>query len=298
MPIIFSEPIKKIYYASFFSASFLVSLFMLLIAVVVTYLLNVISGQFFLKVSHTSVIPNINFYNQIFLAVTDDLSKTSYYSTVIKYNDFYPNLLNIPMIRVSKSDNNKNGIVDSYDINIIFPSKPKSIRKINIGFVYSYMFKYNTYNFNFDSIGSISLTTPSGISYAKCNGDIKFIQKKPISSESLSLLGNIDQVITNSTSPFYINDFIETFQANDFTSEYNYNNYALPYRSNSETEISITINIPQSERILIEAPYLYSLKMAWIQFIAIFIPVFTAIYALTFFLFKLNILEANKIISK
>lgn len=298
MPVIFTEPIKKLYFASFFSASFIVSLFMLVIAIVVTYLINVLSGQFFISLSNTSVIPNMSFYNQIFLSVTDDLGKISYYSSVIKYNDFYPNLLNVPMIRVSKSDNNQDGILDSFDINIIFPSKPKSIRRISIGFIYSYLFKYSSYNYNFDSIGTIDLSSSNGISYAKCVGEIKFIQKKPISSASVSVLGNIDQVITNSTSPLYINDLVNSFQANDFTSEYRYKAYTLPFKSNSETEINISLNIPSSERILIEAPYLYSLKLAWIQFISIFIPVLIGVYSLTYFLFKLNILEANKKINK
>ena len=65
----------------------------------------------------------------------------------------------------------------------------------------------------------------------------------------------------------------------------------MPYLGSYFTEINVEMNIPSYQKITYLTPILLQLKNAWIQYLAIFIPVFVVIYIIMRFVFKYQIFE-------
>jgi hypothetical protein len=64
-----------------------------------------------------------------------------------------------------------------------------------------------------------------------------------------------------------------------------------PYSSSYSTEINVQISIPSFQKFQYVTPILLQLKNAWVQYLAIFIPVFIVIYLIMRFLFKYQIFD-------
>lgn len=94
-------PVIQIYNAKYLSISFVVSLFTIILTFVLSYLLANYSSKFFIKYSNQIESPYIDYNNQYILEVTDINDTTYYYSSIIRFNDFYPKLLNVPYSTVS-----------------------------------------------------------------------------------------------------------------------------------------------------------------------------------------------------
>ena len=100
MPSLISEPLKIYYHASYFSFSTLACLLILVLSIVLSYLVVLYSGDLFIENIYEVVQPKITFNDQFILEILEDTAYKSY-SSIIKYNDFYPNLLEVPLVKVS-----------------------------------------------------------------------------------------------------------------------------------------------------------------------------------------------------
>jgi hypothetical protein len=81
----------------------------------------------------------------------------------------------------------------------------------------------------------------------------------------------------------------------NFTTKYDHTYTEVPYSSSKEIDIDITLKIPPEQEIILQAPYLYQLKMAWVQYFSILVPIFVIVYIFVFYLYKLNILQSFKV---
>lgn len=292
MPIIFSEPKKQFYISNLISISTLTSLFFLVISFVITFIIVDLSSDFFIKTSIYSINPVLTFDDQILLSIEDEEDTTHYYSTIIKFNDGYSSLVNIPLVKSEKTDNDLNGVYEKYNVNIKVPIKARTVRNVNIGLLHKYSFVYNSYTFSYESMSSLYINTPYGVSYIKSIGDVLFTQKAPVSSGRVKLGNTINDVTETSTSSLYIQDYEDLYKNNIYGSKYKYSYYTLPYRSSSEIEIDIEISIPTKQDVLFESSYLFIAKFAWIQFVCVYVPVFIVLYLLLFFMFQSKILKS------
>lgn len=101
MAVILSEGHKRLFYASYFSISFIASLLAIIFALVLTYLVVDYSGNLFVSNILEVQKPFIEYKDQYILSVTDNNMQTKLFSSIIRYNDNYPDLLPIPLTRVS-----------------------------------------------------------------------------------------------------------------------------------------------------------------------------------------------------
>lgn len=101
MPILLSEPKKIYYYSSYFSFASLACAFILILTIIMSYLVIYLSGRVFPETITEIVQPSVTFNDQFVVSILEgDDYKT--YSSIIKYNDFYTRLLEVPLIKVRK----------------------------------------------------------------------------------------------------------------------------------------------------------------------------------------------------
>lgn len=100
MPILLSEPKKIYYHSNIMSYTTLACLLMLVLTFVLTYLVTFLSKGMFIENVVNYVQPSVEYNDQFILNILEnDEFKT--YSSIIKFNDFYANLLEVPLVKVS-----------------------------------------------------------------------------------------------------------------------------------------------------------------------------------------------------
>ena len=135
----------------------------------------------------------------------------------------------------------------------------------------------------------IDIDTPNGASYIYTNGDLKLNQKSPISSGTIAKALYYTDIFQNATSPYDFVSMYQEFSQRNLTTSYTYDKLVMPYRSNRETELDVIIQIPSYQQITYVTPILLTLKLAWIQYLTIFIPTAVIIYLICLFMFKYQI---------
>lgn len=99
MPVLITEPKKIYYYAPYFSFSTLASLFIFILTIIMSYYAIYASGTVFPETLTDVVQPTITFNDQIVMSILEG-DKLKSYSSVIKFNDYYNDLLEVPLIKV------------------------------------------------------------------------------------------------------------------------------------------------------------------------------------------------------
>lgn len=96
----------------------------------------------------------------------------------------------------------------------------------------------------------IDIDTPSGASYIYTNGNLNLAQKSPISSGTIAKTLYYTDIFQNATNPYDFASIYKEFNSRNLTTTYSYDKLVMPYRSNSETQLEVDINIPSYQQIM------------------------------------------------
>lgn len=196
-------------------------------------------------------------------------------------------------------DLNNDKLVDLININLKLPIKANKVKNIKFTFFFDYELAYSKYPLVFSSLGAIDVDTPIGCSYLKTIGKISLKQRSPISSASYSISDQLDnEKILEPTSPLDINEVKFQFANKNYTTIYDYTSQIIPFYSSKELEIDINVEIPNYQEVLFTAPYLYSFKIAWVQYFCILLPVSIFVYFIMLFIFRMGVLQTVMIKEK
>jgi hypothetical protein len=150
-----------------------------------------------------------------------------------------------------------------------------------------------------NSMSLIDIDTPIGASYVYVSGQLKFNQKTPISSGSIARAMYFQDIFVNATAPIDFMTVYKDYMSRNITTPIQYEKLVMPYRSHVETVIEVDIAVPAYQEIKyilflcrFFSPLLLTLKMAWIQYLSIFIPCAVVVYLIILFIFKYQIFDA------
>jgi hypothetical protein len=101
MVVILSTSHKRLNHASICSISFIASLLAIILVLVLSFLIVEYSGGLFVTNIIENQKPYILYNDQFIISATKSNGDTKYYSSMYKFNDYYPSLLSVPLIRVS-----------------------------------------------------------------------------------------------------------------------------------------------------------------------------------------------------
>lgn len=299
MPVLLSEPLKTYYYFGYCSFPFIIMILFIILSIVLSYMSAYYTGRFYINNIIESVNPDVKFEDQYILQI--QLGDTlRYYSSIIKFNDMYNNLLSVPFVKIKNQDFNEDGLLDEININIKFPIDTENIKNVKLYFFTDYIIDQFNKIAYFPGMNFIDIDTPNGVSYLKTVGKLKFIQKYPLSTSKTVTSSKTSSIslVQNMTSPIEIKYLMEEYLLSNFTTTYEYAQFIYPYKSSDLLEINMKIEIPVQESIIFNSPFLLSLKNAWIEFLCILIPMSLIFYFLYMLAIKSGIFSSQMIIEK
>lgn len=225
--------------------------------------------------------------------VVDDDGVTKSFSSILSLNQYFDPLLNIPMIKYEIFDDNHDGLNDYFKFKINFPvTDVKTIKNIKLYIFFKYSLSTNIIGEIERTLCEIDINTLLGASYIKIDGDLVLKQKSPISQSTFSV-GNYGEnhiCPKNATDDIFNNYNIASQKAfyynRDVYTVFDYNKVVIPYKNKDVVQIDLTVNIPSFQPILWEIPVITKLKFVWVQFMALFIPVYVILRLIQFYIFK------------
>ena len=244
--------------------------------------------------------PNVE-YNDELIMVVNDTGETKTFSSILYLNQFFDPLLNIPMIKYEIFDDNHDGLNDTFKFKINFPvNNVKTITNIKLYLFFKYSLNTNIQGSIERTLCEVDINTPLGVSYVKINGDLVLKQKFPLSSSTFSVgnykenILNVSETYADNTTTYLKNDVTdfnieskkEYFYNRDVYTVFDYSKVVIPYKNRDVVQIELTVNIPSFQAIMWEIPIAAKIKFAWVQFMALFIPVYVILRLIQFYIFK------------
>lgn len=240
-------------------------------------------------------------YNDELIMVVNDTRETKTFSSILYLNQFFDPLLNIPMIKYEIFDDNHDGLNDTFKFKINFPvNNVKTITNIKLYLFFKYSLNTNIQGSIERTLCEVDINTPLGASYVKINGDLVLKQKFPLSSSTFSVgnykenILNVSETYADNTTTYLKNDVTdfnieskkEYFYNRDVYTVFDYSKVVIPYKNRDVVQIELTVNIPSFQAIMWEIPIAAKIKFAWVQFMALFIPVYVILRLIQFYIFK------------
>ena len=233
--------------------------------------------------------------------VVKDNGETKTFSSILYLNQFFDPLLNIPMIKYEIFDDNHDGLNDTFKFKINFPvNNVKTITNIKLYLFFKYSLNTNIQGSIERTLCEVDINSPLGASYVKINGDLVLKQKFPLSSSTFSVgnykenILNVSETYADNTTTYLKNDVTdfnieskkEYFYNRDVYTVFDYSKVVIPYKNRDVVQIELTVNIPSFQAIMWEIPIAAKIKFAWVQFMALFIPVYVILRLIQFYIFK------------
>ena len=244
--------------------------------------------------------PNVEYNDELIMVVKDN-GETKTFSSILYLNQFFDPLLNIPMIKYEIFDDNHDGLNDTFKFKINFPvNNVKTITNIKLYLFFKYSLNTNIQGSIERTLCEVDINSPLGASYVKINGDLVLKQKFPLSSSTFSVgnykenILNVSETYADNTTTYLKNDVTdfnieskkEYFYNRDVYTVFDYSKVVIPYKNRDVVQIELTVNIPSFQAIMWEIPIAAKIKFAWVQFMALFIPVYVILRLIQFYIFK------------
>ncbi|CDW84907.1 transmembrane protein 231 [Stylonychia lemnae] len=247
--------------------------------------------------------PDVVFTNKLLLEVLDQNGHSKMFSTLKSINQLSTNEIGVPLIKYSKFDSNKNGLIDSMNIRIEFRSNPQEIRNIKLLSSFDYSLS-KLLKVEMIGLAYLDIDTPNGASGVIVNGQLNLDQSAPVLIDSVKrTLYNTDPL--DDYSVYTVPDLIEFYQDRKGNFQYplffdilertvyNYNYIVQPYGQMFKTTLDVTIKIPFSQEVIYIPGILETLKYAWIQYLSFFLPALLVYFQFVKFMFKYKIVETT-----
>lgn len=215
------------------------------------------------------------------------------FSTYLPNNQYYDNLLPyIPMIKYEIFDNNFDGLNDMFKFKINIPTDGvRKVSQIKLFVFFTYSLKTNIKGTIKNALCEINIDAPFGASYVKIDGDLSLKQRKPLNSATFSVV-KYDNDIFATPQAINLETEREKINKRDVYTMFDYQKIVIPYKNPDIVQIDLTVNVPSFQPIMWEVPVLTKLKFAWVQCLALFIPVYIILRLVQFYIFRNRIFPA------
>ena len=216
-----------------------------------------------------------------------------FFTSILKFNqEIEKDNRFIPLIKTRVYDENNDNLIDKFDFRIAFNKEPsEEIKNIKILFLFNYSLSENVKG-NMITPASINIDTPHGAGYIRINGDLNLYQKAPLNSDSFNQR-NYGNIFNNYEDFKEYEEILEEFSNRNVTTVFQYDKFISPYRSVSNVQIDVTVNVPSFQKILYSTPQLTKFKFLWIQLVAVFIPCYIIFDLVLVFLFRNKIFPCS-----
>ena len=156
---------------------------------------------------------------------------------------------------------------------------------------FTYSLKTNIKGTIKNALCEINIDAPFGASYVKIDGDLSLKQRKPLNSATFSVV-KYDNDIFATPQAINLETEREKINKRDVYTMFDYQKIVIPYKNPDIVQIDLTVNVPSFQPIMWEVPVLTKLKFAWVQCLALFIPVYIILRLVQYYIFRNRIFPA------
>jgi len=228
--------------------------------------------------------PDVKFTNEFIAeallstgATTSNIVKQ--FSTVANINNKYSNPISNPQLSVNPYD--RNGDLKAEKLTLEFEFlhlSTENVKALNILFYLQYTID-GEINTQFKTVVYKSFSAPSngGIVNVKMRGDLELNQKNPLA------VGTIKRELYSTSLEDDFNNYgipgiLDRITLRNQTTVYNAEPIINSFTGGTKTKIVMDINIPLIQETLYFTSVLQMLKLAWIEYFALLIPIYVILY--------------------
>lgn len=240
--------------------------------------------------------PNVKFTNELIVeALVNDgiVDAVKQFSTVENINTEFTTLITNPQLSVNSY--NQNDDLKNERIEIEFEMAKLStdtVKSLHFLFYLQYYIG-NEINTQMKTVVYVEIDAPNGanIGYTQMKGELKLVQKNPIAEGTIKR-SLYDSTLEDDYFSYGISGILDRYSYRNQTTTFKASPIVTTYGSTTSTKVKLILVVPTVESIWYYTSVLELVKYAWIQYLAIFIPVYYILYILLFgFVVKNNVLQ-------
>lgn len=293
MVLLYSEPIVKSFRASRLSFSYWFSWLIFAGIVILPFFLSFATNNFWVKRVEYNEQPKVLYRKELFVTAYSTSAGSIGYSTLGTANDLFSENLVPVTIKSATIDNNYDSIPDLYDFNITLNTPQNDLRHITIFATFDVRLRRRI---KLDTVAMIyaDISLPEGGAEVYVNGEIEIRQKKPLTTGSITgTVYNETVIETGSMNNLYMPLLLQRYQDRNITAEYVYDAPVIRPGGRFGTTVNLKIRIPSDASLTYVPPFLEVMKYAWVQYIALLIPIAFILGSFAKFLYGNQILESQ-----
>lgn len=222
--------------------------------------------------------PNIKFTNEVFMQAEVG-GQIKSYSNKNSVNQQIRDKLDGVLFKAIERDSDDNRIAENFQFDLSFKTGGGAVSSIVIMLHFTYFIENVIYT-TIEGMVPVFITSPSGssISRAQLTGQIKLDQKAGliIGNDYVNTLYNYN--FTEEVSKYSIGSIYERYTDRNITFEYDHTALVMPYGESDTTHIKLEMNVPEYTDILYYPGYFESLKLAWVQYYALLVPIYLLLF--------------------
>ncbi|CAI2376700.1 unnamed protein product [Moneuplotes crassus] len=278
---LYTESFERKYHARVFSCTNLFYVLTVISVWVIPLVIIALTGSFTGIPSVNYSRSNVKFTNEVY--IQGDFGGTiRSYSNIQLLNQQINNKISGVIFKSRFRDENNDRIPEEYKFDLSFLTNAESVNSLTILLHFKYYIE-NGVNSQFKGIVPIIISSPSGKSIGEASmvGELRIRQDEPIEK-----LNGIPETLYNLNFTEEILKYSPEQIIDRYTSRNQTLNYVHTARVNSfnkislldTTTISIEMGIPNFAKTLYTPGALETLKIAWIQYFAILVPIYLLLY--------------------
>lgn len=293
MVLLYSEPIVKSYRASRLSFSYWFSWLIFAAIVILPFFLSFATNNFWIKRVEYNEQPKVLYRKELIITAYSSSEGSLGYSSLGTVNDLYSTNLLPVTVKSAIIDDNYDDIPDLYDFNITLHTPQDDLRNVKIYANFDVRLRHRI---KLDTVALIyaNIDLPVGGAEVFIEGEFTLKQKKPLATGTITSSVYNDTILeTGSMSDVYLPLLLQRYQDRNFTAEYVHSPPLVRPGGQRSPTINMKIRIPTDASLAYVPPFLEVMKFAWVQYIALLLPVAFILGSFAKFLYSNQILESH-----
>lgn len=275
---LYSEHFERNYYARKFSWTNLFHVAIVTSVILMPFILAFATNNFWKPPTVYYGRPNVQFTNEVFVQAEIG-GEVKSYSNVQLLNQNIRNRIDGPLFKSFTADKDNNRVVNDFEFDLAFKTGGSQVTNIAILMHFTYYVE-DTVSTKFKGIVPIFISSPSGtsISRATLSGQLQLQQKIPLEVGGGIADTQYNFNFTEEMAKFSLEDMYNRFTDRNSSLSYDHTTLVMPYGESDSTHIHIEMNIPEYADVLYYPGFLESIKLAWVQYYAILVPVYVLLF--------------------
>jgi hypothetical protein len=175
-------------------------------------------------------------------------------------------------IQSATIDYNDDGIPDQFDLDISFISDQDTTKQCTLMLFFNVSMQDNT---NFVTTGMLQydVQSQSGLSQAKIYSRAKFNQRIPVPRTTLQNVVDMDNIFD--ANSYDMLESLYSYHRRDYRMMSEYQTIVTSGQHGNKVKLSLTLYLDGQSEVLFESTTLAMLKYAWIQYLVLFVPIWS-----------------------